>query len=179
MTDKDLFLIVEKARQFDLRAIAVLFEEFYPKIYRFFYYRIAVEQEAEDFANEVFLRLVKSIRNQKGSFEPWLYKIASNLLIDHYRRKEARKETAFINKIEAITPFPGNKRENNLLNQDKLKRVLKQLTPEQQQMITLKFIEGYNNAKVAQILNKSIGAVKALQFRAISTLKEILQKEAM
>lgn len=120
--------------------------------------------------------MVKSIKNQRGAFEPWLYRIATNALIDYYMCKGARKETKLSNKIEAIFPVLENERDDNILTQDKLKKVMKKLTPDQQQMITLKFIEGYNNAKVAQILNKSIGAVKALQFRAISTLKDFLRR---
>ena len=90
--DTDISLVVEKARKLDSQAIANIFEYYYPKIYRYLYYRVNSKEEAEDLTSEVFVRLVKSIKYQTGNFEAWLYRIAKNLLIDYYRHKAVRKD---------------------------------------------------------------------------------------
>lgn len=76
--------ILKKARKLDEEALGVLTREYYPRIFRFFYYRTKTKEDAEDLTSEVFVKVVGAIRKQKGNFEAWLFKIARNLLIDYY-----------------------------------------------------------------------------------------------
>ena len=167
--------IIEKARSLDSKAVSAVFEHYYPKIYRYCYYRCESREQAEDLASEVFVKVVKSIKHQSGNFEAWLYTIAKNTLTDYYRRKSVRKENSVDEEI--LEAMPDEKAVDNApLIQEELKVAINKLTDEQQQVITLKFIEGYDTAKIAEIMKKSVGAIKALQFRALISLKGILKE---
>ncbi|MEK6646638.1 MAG: RNA polymerase sigma factor [Candidatus Firestonebacteria bacterium] len=167
--------IIEKAKDSDSKAIAEIFEHYYTKIYRYLYYRTMTTQDAEDLASEVFVKVVKSIKRQSGNFESWLYMIAKNTLTDYYRRNSVRKE--YVSDEEVLENIPDNAKINSgSLTQEELKIAINKLTNEQQEVVTLRFIEGYDNRETAQIMDKSIGAVKSLQFRALISLKEILKE---
>ena len=166
--------IIERARSLDSKAVAAVFEYYYPKIYRYFYYRCESKEEAEDLASEVFVKVVKAIKHQSGNFEAWLYTIAKNTLTDYYRRKVVRKENSVDEEI--LEAMPDEKAVNAPLDQEELKATIGKLTEEQQQVITLRFIEGYDTAKIAEIMKKNVGAIKALQFRALVSLKGIFKE---
>jgi len=168
--------IINMARKLDHEAITEIFEYYYPKMYRFFCYRARTSADAEDLASEVFEKMVKSIGRQHGNFEAWIYRIAKNTLTDYYRRKAVRKEDGVDTEILEALPqdreVPGD-----TFTQDELKTFIGQLGDEQKQVILFKFIEGYDNEKIASIMGKSVGAVKALQFRALIALRGIMRDE--
>jgi RNA polymerase sigma-70 factor (ECF subfamily) len=119
--------------------------------------------------------MVKSLTTQKGSFQAWLFRIASNLVIDHYRRS-ARQKKALLKEEFQASLQPTRDESEDLFLQHELRKALGELTEEQQQVITLKFMEGYDNSEIADMLDKSVGAVKALQFRALASLRKILKR---
>ena len=96
--------IVEQAKSLDSNAIAVVFEYYYPKLYRYFYYRVRIKEDAEDLASEVFVKMVKSIKRQTGNFAAWLYMIAKNTLVDYYRREGVKIENTVDNTILETVP---------------------------------------------------------------------------
>ncbi len=167
---------IEKAKDSDAGAIAEIFEHYYAKIYRGLYYRVRTAQDAEDLTSEVFMKVVRSIQRQSGNFEAWLHMIAKNTLTDYYRRKASRKEySADEKELEAV---PDNtQRAGSCFTQEELKTAINKLTGEQQEVIVLRFIEGHDNEETARITGKSVGAVKALQFRGLAALKEILKED--
>ena len=169
--------ILKSARQLDQSALADLTQNFYPVIFRYFFYRTRTREDAEDLTSEVFVRLVKSIKNQKGNFAAWLFRIARNLLVDHYR-KTAKSKMTSLDQIDAEFLVSLNEDKKAVLQADDIKLMLTHLTEDQKEIITLKFIEGYSNGEIAQILKKSIGAVKVMQFRALSRLRKILKRES-
>ncbi len=173
--EKSLKETIERARTLDPKAITEIFEHYYAKIYRFLYYRARTAQDAEDLASEVFVKGVKSISRQKGNFEPWLYMIARNTLTDYYRRKAGNRENALDEEIVESLAVEKKAGDEPFAMED-LKFALNKLTEEQQQVVTLKFIENYDNESIARIMGKTIGAVKALQFRALAALKDILKE---
>lgn len=167
--------LIERARKLDTHALSKLVENFYPNIYRYFFYRVEVKEDAEDLTSEVFVRLVGSIKKQRRNFTAWIFSIARNLLIDYYRKKGRRREVPL---DEATLDLKASLSVKSVdLTEDDLKKILKVLTGEQQEVITLKFIEGYSNDEISRIMKKSVGAIKALQFRALATLREIFKKE--
>jgi len=174
---EEIASLVDEAKKLNREALSKLYFYFYHKIYRYAFYRVKNREDAEDITSEVFVRMVKFLNKQKGSFQAWLYRIAANLVVDHYRRNARKKE------VSLNGDYYGEKIENKQENSEKillhhtLMRALDELTEEQQQIITLKFIEGYNNNEISEILSKSVGAVKALQFRALNCLKDLLNKE--
>lgn len=173
--NQEILSVIEKAKGLDSEAIAFLFNRYYPKIYRYIYYWVKTKEDAQDLASEVFIRLVKSIRYQSGNFDAWIYAIAKNLITDYYRRNATRKESCINEKM--VNSVSCQDKDDPMLTEEELKQSMQSLTEEQSQIIALKFIEGYDNEKISQITGKSIGAIKALQFRAILALKEVLKRE--
>ncbi len=171
MKEEEREVLIARARHRDKTALGQLIEEFYPYMYRFFYYRTRTREDAEDLSSEVFVRVVQSIEGQKGRFLPWLYRIARNILIDYYRKKGRSREISF----HGLEPYvSGNEAGPGAgLSDDDIKRMSEDLTEEQKEVIILKFIEGLNNSDISQIMNKSVEAIKGLQFRALSRLRKV------
>jgi len=167
--------VLENARRLGESALSTLVKKSYPFVFRYFYYRSVTREDAEDLTSEVFVRVVNSIKGQKGYFPAWLISIARNLLTDYYRKRGRSRETS-LEEIEEPSS-DSDKNEKDTLHPDDLRKMLDFLTEEQKQVIVLRFIEGNTNKEVAKTMNKSIGAIKALQFRALSALKVILKKE--
>ena len=167
--------VLENARRLGESALSTLVKKSYPFVFRYFYYRSVTREDAEDLTSEVFVRVVNSIKGQKGYFPAWLISIARNLLTDYYRKRGRLRETS-LEEIEEPSS-DSDKNEKDTLHPDDLRKMLDFLTEEQKQVIVLRCIEGNTNKEVAKTMNKSIGAIKALQFRALSALKVILKKE--
>jgi len=168
--------VLENARRLEESALSTLVNKSYPFVFRYLYYRSATREDAEDLTSEVFVRVVNSIKGQKGYFPAWLISIAKNLLTDYYRKRGRSRETS-LEEIEE--PFSDSDKDaKESLRPDDLRRMLDFLTDEQKEVVILRFIEGHTNEEVAKTMNKSIGAIKALQFRALSVLRGVLKKEA-
>ena len=176
LDDEELQQLLERARANDSKAIGVLCSNLYSKIYRFIYYRVNKVEDAEDLTSEVCLRVVKSIHEQKGSFYAWIFRIASNMITDHYRRRVVRSNVESVGEsIEEM--IDAGSKQSELIEQQDLRQALKRLTEEQQQVIVLKFIEGYDTDEIAHLVGKSTGAVRAIQFRALTALRNMSDME--
>ncbi len=173
--------VIEKARQGDADALVTLYRRYYDAIYAFLYHRIRHQEMAEDLTAEVFERMVQKIityRPTERPFLAWLYTLARNRMIDVLRRENRGPQWQPLD-AELRTPAhqtPEAQAEQSL-TAECLHRVLTRLTPDQQQVITLKFLQGYSNAEVAERLGKPVGAVKSLQFRALAAMRRILEEE--
>ena len=176
LDDEELIQLLDRAKFNDSRAIGKLCAHFYSKIYRFIYYRVNTVEDAEDLTSEVCLRVIKSIHEQKGSFYAWIFRIASNMITDHYRRRVVRSNVESVGESIEEMIDEGNK-QNELLEQKELRQSLKQLTEEQQEVVVLKFIEGYGTDEIANMLGKSSGAIRAIQFRALTALRNMSDME--
>jgi RNA polymerase sigma-70 factor (ECF subfamily) len=167
--------VLEKARQLDEYALGTLITECYPFIFRYLYYRSVTREDAEDLTSEVFVRVVNSIKSQKGYFPAWLIRIAKNLLTDYYRKRGKSRETCLEEIQEPFSDSDENRKDT--LQADDIRRMLDRLTDDQKEVIVLKFIEGNSNEEIAKIMSKSIGAIKTLQFRGLLALRVFLKKE--
>jgi RNA polymerase sigma-70 factor (ECF subfamily) len=163
------------AKNHDMEALGDLCEFFYPQIYRFMLGRVATREDAEDLASEVCTRAVQGLPKQKGFFPAWLFRIARNLVTDFYRRQNARGSPVSTDsdRAEASITVAADTTERLLLDRE-LGEALARLTPEQQEIVRLRFIEGYDTTEIADIQGRSPGAVRALQFRALAALREFL-----
>jgi RNA polymerase sigma-70 factor (ECF subfamily) len=169
--------LIRRAKALDPGALSELYQRHYPGIYRYVYYRVGDASIAEDLTADIFLKMLQAIESysiQGIPFSAWLYRIARNRIIDHLRRQppkaalqleEGRLETAEMGEVELETA----------LHRDQLAQALQALTDEQRQVIILKFIEDMDNATIAAIMNKTEGAVKSLQHRALDSLRRYLQ----
>lgn len=166
--------LLDRARQLDERALSEIHDQFYPAIYRYALYRTGRTEVADDIASEVFLRLLDALhagRAPQTTLRGWLFGVASNLMADHFRR--APRESEPLNESFAAPGSPAAEVELRLREQQ-VRAALRQLTREQQEALALRFGDGYSVEETADIMGKSVNAVKALQFRALEALRRLL-----
>lgn len=172
--------LLKLAQDGDSEAFAQLYDECVERIYRYIYFRVTDEQTAEDLTSQVFYKAWENLDRCKSTGAPfiaWLYTIARNAVIDHYR---TRKNTVALE--EAVTlasdsPDPEDQIELQF-ETESLRLALDELTPEQRQVVVLKFISGMSTEEIAKHLGKRAGAVRALQMRALQALAGLMQEEA-
>lgn len=173
--------LIKRAKRGEAAAFAEIYDRCQPAIYRYVFYQLHDVHAAEDVTGEVFVRLVEKIDQFTYRGHPllaWLYTIARNLVRD-YQRRTARTPTLPITEWQIVSedaPAPEARTERKL-TQRRLADAITHLTEGQRQVILLKFIEGLDNATVAQTMGKSVGAVKALQHRGLAALRRILERE--
>ncbi len=171
--------LLEKASRADTAALGEIYDRYADKIYAYIYHRVGQVELAEDLTGQVFMRMLEAIRNEQAwrtSFSGWLYRIAHNLVIDHYRRR-SRATFVDIDEAPPISTTEGEPSRSVQASMDRehLRAALNQLTEEQAQVITLRFLEDLSIAEVATLMNKNEGAIKALQYRAVLALRRIMQ----
>ena len=176
MTEKRL---LEQARAFDEEALAKLYDQYAPRIYAYLYRRVQDAQLAEDLTGEVFLRVLQAIRSERfwhTSFRAWLYRIAHNLVVDHYRKQPPGVVALDEQPIASDESEDVEAMLAERLSHQRLQEALRCLTPDQQQVIALRFGERMTAREVAEVMGKSVGAVEALQHRALASLRRILEE---
>ena len=170
--------LVQKAKSGDPDAFAQLYDAYMDRIYRYIYFRVTDEVTAEDLTSQVFLKAWESLdRYQTGGspYLAWLYTIAKNLVIDHYR---TRKETVDLDDAVHYTandPSPDEEVQNRFDIQA-MRAAMQTLTDEQQQVLILRFISGLSTESVAEIMEKREGAIRALQMRALHALSRYMME---
>lgn len=152
-------------------AWADLFEEHHPLVFRAVLAQVGNRQTAEDIAGQVFLEALEGIRRYRDRGRPistWLLTIARHRSVDWLRR-QGRELTGDVPDTPVAAPAAG---------EEAALQALARLTPEQREVVFLRFVEGYSLKAVATSTNRSVGAVKALQHRALRQLRGILEAEA-
>lgn len=175
----DEALLIQKAKDFDSDAWTQIYQRYYPKIYAYLHHRLEDTNTTEDIAADVFLRACEKIGSYKYRGTPllaWLYRIAHNQMVDYIRREAKMNTKPLTEETLAQSSTKQDTTEGTLIREE-LKTVLRNLTEDQRQVILLKFFGDLSNAEVAGIIRKSEGAVKALQHRALASLKRILEAE--
>lgn len=169
--------LLAQARRGSRDAILRIYELYFPPIYQFIRMRVDDIQQAEDIASEVFLQLVKVLPGQQAprhSLRGWLFKVARSQLARHYRRQQ-RIRTAVLD--EWIPDVPENEPEVQFirsLDREQARRAIRMLADDQQEVILLRFGQGLSLRETADVMGRSVSAVKSLQFRAVDTLRQIL-----
>ncbi len=171
--------LLERASRAEPAALAAVYDQYVERIYTYIYHRVGHAELAEDLTGQVFMQMLEAVRSRQGwklSFSGWLYRIAHNLVIDYYRR---RGRASFVD-IDEAPPIASSEDDPSRsvqagLDRDHLRTALSQLTEEQAQVITLRFLEDLSIAEVATAMQKTEGAIKALQYRAVLALRRIMQ----
>jgi RNA polymerase sigma-70 factor (ECF subfamily) len=170
--------LIRRAQQLDQAAFTQLYEENFDKIYRYIVLKIGDRAEAEDMTQQVFLNALKSISSYKWKglkFSAWLFRIAHNQIVDHLRRK-SKRGTVPIDDALSLAMENGDPTEvvEQKLEFEQVTQAAKSLTQSQQDVISLRFAGELSITEVARVMNKSEGAVKALQHSAIVALRKVL-----
>lgn len=179
MQPNDESALLQRAREYDQAAIAEIYDRYWLRIYNYIYHRVGNVGLAEDLSATVFLRMLEAIRSSRGwqtSFSGWLYRIAHNLVVDHFRAGHADRHVSLDEQVASAEENLADMAERALIQQ-RLRKALSQLTEEQSLVISLKFVEGLSNAEAAEYLGKSEGAIKSLQFRALLALRRLIYEE--
>jgi RNA polymerase sigma-70 factor (ECF subfamily) len=175
---KDEARLIQRAKQGDPNAFTEIYDRHQPAVYRYIFYRVCDVPTAEDLTSEVFVRMVEKIDRFTYRGRPllsWLYAVARNLITDYYRRAETSLLEDHVT-ASAVGVAGLDEIIESRLAQQRLAGAISHLTESQRQVILLKFIEGYDNKSTAQMMHKSVEAVKALQHRALAALQRILKK---
>ncbi|MGE5223243.1 MAG: RNA polymerase sigma factor [Omnitrophica WOR_2 bacterium] len=170
--------LLKEAQGGDAEAFGLLYERYFLAIFRFLYAHLDSCLDAEDLAEEVFLRAWKALPgyHERGlPFSAFLFRIAHNVLIDHYR--SSRRSETDLTVEEAFLPDydsdPGDLAVTNLEGRE-IRRMMEQLREDYRTVLLARFISGLSPEETAQAMGKSVGAVRVLQHRALAALKKLM-----
>jgi RNA polymerase sigma-70 factor (ECF subfamily) len=171
--------LLEQAKQYDEVALGELYDHYAPRIYAYIYRRVGDAHLAEDLTGDVFVRVIQAIQSERfwhTSFQAWLYRIAHNLVVDHYRRQPLATELELNERLMVAEDDPISAVAERLSHW-RLRAAISRLAPGQQQVLALRFGEGMTARETAEVMDKSVGAIEALQHRALAALRRVLEKE--
>ncbi len=166
----------QQPEAFDGSRLAAIYDEWHLPIYRYIYRQVSDVEMARDLAADVFHRLLQAIQKGNGprqDTKAWLYRTAHNIIVDHYRRQQHRDHLPLFEGIVDGEMDLAQTAELHL-TAEAVGQALQQLTPDQRQVIALKFLAGLTNGEVAKVMDKPVGAVKSLQHRALAALQRQL-----
>lgn len=170
--------LLERAAQFDQAALAEVFDLYNAGIYRYAMRLLGDPELARECMSETFKRYLNSLAKGAGPkqhLQAYLYRVAHNWITDYYRSKTPAT-LPFNVELRADTSQEPHQAVADELERQRVRQALTRLTPDQRQVITLRYLEEWDIEQIAQALNKPVGAVKALQHRAIESLKRILHE---
>jgi len=171
--------LIERAQRGDRGALSELYRRHADAVYRYVHLRVGDAIVAEDLTAEVFLRALEGLEEYRYTGVPfivWLYRIAHARTVDHWRQTGRRQETELSDRMAATGANPEVIVGTRIERAD-LAAALRRLTNDQQQVIILRFVEEMSLAQVAAVMNKTVGAVKALQHRALVSLSRLMSEQ--
>jgi RNA polymerase sigma-70 factor (ECF subfamily) len=178
----EVWALVERAQAGEAEAFGLIYDRYVDTVFRFVYFRVGNRQLAEDLTSDTFLRALKRIGSftwQGRDLGAWLVTIARNLVADHFKSGRYRLEVTTGDVLDADREDRGPEGSPESAVVDHITNValltaVKQLNPEQQECIVLRFLQGFSVAETAQTMGKNEGAIKALQYRAVRALNRLL-----
>ncbi|OGN97231.1 MAG: hypothetical protein A2Z77_06610 [Chloroflexi bacterium RBG_13_51_36] len=175
----DEAVLVQRAVGHDAEAFGKLYDMHVDRIYRHVYYRVGNGHDAEDLTQQVFLKAWQAIDRYKRTASPfvaWLMTISHNMVVDFYR---TRKDRAYL-EAEVLADGSASSPEGAAeasFEQQRLRRAILQLGGDEQQVVILRFLEGFEFAEIASLMKKKEGNVRVILHRALAKLRSILEKE--
>jgi RNA polymerase sigma-70 factor (ECF subfamily) len=173
----DVRALVGRAKEGDREAFEELYLLHFDRIYSYLQMSVGNRHDAEDLANQTFVKMIESIDRfewRKVPISAWLFRIAHNLAVDHFRSRRRWQP-------EEEPPEPPGMAERSAedaafdsIAEQSMFEMIEGLSEDQRQVLTLKFAFDFSNAEVGSILGKSEGAVKSLQHRALGSLQRQL-----
>jgi RNA polymerase sigma-70 factor, ECF subfamily len=175
----DVRSLVERAQAGDRDALEELYLLHFDRIYGYLHVSVGNRADAEDLTTQTFLRMLESIgrfRWQSAPFSAWLFRIAHNLAMDHFRASKRWQPQEEVPEEPGSTAPSADEEAMRSIGRESLFELIESLSPEQREVLTLKFVFDFSNAGAAAVLGKSEGAIKSLQHRALASLQKRLQR---
>ncbi len=171
--------LIQRAQNGESKAAGELYLQYHEQIFRYVWSKVGDAPLAEDLTGEVFMRMVARISTYHPTgvpFQAWLYRIARNLIIDHIRKTASTSSVSLesTNLIQEPGAGPSSLVENKLTIEN-LQEALQQIDHDQAEVIRLRFLVGLQVSEVAERLEKTVAAVKALQHRGLAALRLTMQ----
>ena len=172
--------LVARGQQGDRDALEELYLIHFDRIYSYLHVSVGNRHDAEDLTTQTFLKMLEKIGSfkwQSAPFSAWLFRIAHNLAMDHFRARRRWQPE------EEVPEPPGEEEPSaeltamQTIGRESMLKLIDRLSPEQQQVLTLKFVFNLPNAEVAAILDKTEGAIKSLQHRALVSLQKQISQQ--
>jgi RNA polymerase sigma-70 factor, ECF subfamily len=172
--------LVARGQDGDRDALEELYLIHFDRIYSYLHVSVGNRHDAEDLTTQTFLKMLEKIGSfkwQSAPFSAWLFRIAHNLAMDHFRSRRRWQPE------EEVPEPPGDEEPSaelvamQTIGRESMLKLIERLSPEQQQVLTLKFVFNLPNAEVAAILDKTEGAIKSLQHRALVSLQKQIQRQ--
>lgn len=175
-------VLAERATAGDAEAFGSLYDRYVDAVYRYVFYRVGEPAEAEDVTSDVFFKALRAMPKYqpRQPFLAWLYRIARNAVID--RARKLRPQVSF----EDALQHPGADRVvdpdgllDRLSDSAALRDAIARLTPLQQDVIILRYVEGLETKEIGRIIGRRDGTVRGIEFRALGALRSVLPREAV
>jgi RNA polymerase sigma-70 factor, ECF subfamily len=171
--------LVDRAQQGDRAALEELYLLHFDRIYSYLHVTVGNKHDAEDLTTQTFLKMLESIGRfkwQSAPFSAWLFRIAHNLSMDHFRASRRWQPEEEVPEPPADESTSAEMGALEAIGRRSMLELIEDLSGEQQQVLTLKFVFNFSNGEVATILGKTEGAIKSLQHRALASLQKQLER---
>ena len=169
--------LVERAQKGDRAALEELYLIHFDRIYSYLHVSVGNRHDAEDLTTQTFMKMLEAIgrfRFQSAPFSAWLFRIAHNLAMDHFRAARRWQPEEEVPEPPGQEELSAEDEAMHSIGRASMLELIDELSPEQRQVLTLKFVFNFGNGEVATILGKTEGAVKSLQHRALVSLQKQL-----
>ncbi|MBA3844224.1 MAG: sigma-70 family RNA polymerase sigma factor [Actinobacteria bacterium] len=171
--------LVERAQKGERAALEELYLIHFDRIYSYLHVSVGNRHDAEDLTTQTFLKMLEAIGKfkwQAAPFSAWLFRIAHNLAMDHFRANKRWQPEEDVPEPEPDEDTSAEAGALESIGRKSMLELIEDLSPEQQQVLTLKFVFNFANGEAATILGKTEGAIKSLQHRALASLQKQLEK---
>jgi RNA polymerase sigma-70 factor (ECF subfamily) len=174
-SQQELRALVERAQGGERDALEELYLIHFDRIYSYLHMTVGNRHDAEDLTTQTFLKMLESIgrfRWQSVPFSAWLFRIAHNLAMDHFRAGRRWQPEEEVPEPHGSEERSAEEQAFHSIGRASMLEMIEGLSPEQQQVLTLKFVFNFSNGEAATILGKTEGAIKSLQHRALVSLQK-------
>lgn len=173
-TDEKLIVMAQQGHE---SAVGDLYERYHQDVFQYLYYNVGERHLAEDLTSDVFLKVFKAIQNfetKNSNFKGWLYQIARNTLVDHYRKLLIHPEVELNEQMEEADCEDVVALADKNFSSEILILALKELSEDQRNVLVLRFVAGMSLEESSRVLHKTLDSVKGLQRRALLALRKVL-----
>jgi len=169
---------LRQARSGDKSAITAIYRSYYEPVYQFVRLRVGNVQEAEDLTADIFIKFIKALKEDKGphtSLRGWIFRVARNAIYDYYGNDAPLPLDTVEQWLSSDENTDPEVQALRSIEADRARQVIGMLAPSHQEVLMLRFDQQLSLKETADIMDKNVNAIKALQFRAVNTLRDILR----